>query len=143
MKRSILEEIPLYGDNYRFLPILAEQRGFRTTEIPVVHHPRKYGTSKYGFLRIFYGFADTMSTYFVYKFAEKPLHFFGPVGVVIFLAGFIATFILVFERIFFGILLYQRPVFQLGILMIIVGIQIIMTGLLGELIVYLHKKNKS
>jgi len=143
MKRQVLESIPLYGDNYRFLPILALKEGLKATEIKVTHNPRKYGKSKYGFFRIFTGFIDTLSTYFVYRFSEKPLHFFGPVGALIFFAGFVITFYLGIGRLFFGIMLYNRPILQLGILLIIVGLQVIMTGFLGDLIVYLSKKSKS
>lgn len=140
MRRKVLEEIPLYGDNYRFLPLLAEKQGFKTTEVIVVHHRRKYGYSKYGFLRLVFGLFDTLTTYFVYEFSEKPLHFFGPIGGLIFLIGFIITGLLGIQRLFFGILLYQRPLLFLGMLLIIVGIQILMTGIIGELIVYLNKK---
>lgn len=143
MRREVLEQIPLYGDNYRFLPILAEKSGFKTTEIVVTHHPRIHGVSKYGFFRLFSGFIDTLTTYFVYQFSEKPLHFFGPVGTLIFISGSFITLYLVYERIFFGILLYRRPALLLGILLVIVGIQIVMTGFLGELIVYLDKRRKN
>jgi len=143
MRRAVLEQIPLYGDNYRFLPILAEKNGFKTTEMIVDHHPRVHGASKYGFFRLFSGFIDTLTTYFVYQFAEKPLHFFGPVGTLIFILGSGITLYLVYERVFFGILLYRRPALLLGILLVIVGIQIVMTGFLGELIVYLDKRRKN
>jgi hypothetical protein len=131
----------LYGDNYRFLPVLAEKSGFKTGEVVVKHHPRKHGRSKYGFLRLFFGLLDTLTTYFIYKFSEKPLHFFGPIGGGFFLAGFLITLYLSIERIFSHVLLYRRPILQLGVLLIIVGIQITMTGIIGELIVYLNKKN--
>ncbi|MDO8610204.1 MAG: glycosyltransferase family 2 protein [bacterium] len=142
MKRQVLKEIVLYGDNYRFLPIMADQFGFRTTEIVITHFPRKYGVSKYGAIRLLFGLLDTLTTYFIYKFSEKPLHFFGPIGLLSFLIGFGITFYLVFERIFFGVLLYRRPSLLIGILLIIVGIQVVMTGVIGELIVFLNNKNK-
>ncbi len=140
MKRKILVENPLYGDNYRFLPILAEKSGFKTTEVIVTHSPRMHGKSKYGFLRLLSGLLDTFTTYFIFKFSERPLHFFGIVGGIFFVVGFIISLILAFERIFYGVLLYRRPVLILGVLLIIVGIQIIMTGITAELIVYLNKK---
>jgi len=143
MRRSVLEEIPLYGDNYRFLPILAKKEGFSTDEVEVTHHSRIYGKSKYGSVRLLFGLFDTLTTYFIYKFSEKPLHFFGPVGGFVFLIGFITSFILVIQRIFMGILLYRRPALLFAVLMIIVGMQIVMTGIIGELIVYLHRKNKA
>jgi len=143
MKREVLEEIPLYGDNYRFLPVLAHQRGFKTTEVEVSHSPRIKGKSKYGFARIFYGLFDTLTTYFVFKFSEKPLHFFGPIGGVAFVVGSIITIELTIERLFFGVELYKRPLLLAGIFLIIIGLQVILTGVLGELIVFLNKQARS
>lgn len=140
MRREVLDTIPLYGDNYRFLPLIARQEGFKTTEIPVHHSPRKFGRSKYGFWRLLSGLFDTITTYFVYKFSEKPLHFFGPIGGVFFLIGFIINLHLAISRIFFHTMLYRRPLLWFGILLIIVGIQVVMTGIVAELIVFLNKK---
>lgn len=140
MKRSVLEEISFYGDNYRFLPILADKEGFKTTEVVVHHHPRLHGKSKYGFFRVISGFFDTLTTSFIYKFSEKPLQFFGPVGSVIFLIGFVTTLYLAFERIFFGVLLFRRPALTFSVLFIIVGLQIVLTGIIGELVVYFNVK---
>ncbi len=141
IKREVLEEIPLYGDNYRFLPVLAHQKGFKTTEVEVSHSPRMKGKSKYGFTRIFYGLFDTLTTYFVFRFSEKPLHFFGPIGGIAFVVGSIITVELTIERLFFGVELYKRPLLLAGIFLIIIGLQVILTGVLGELIVFLHKAN--
>ncbi len=143
MRREVLESISLYGDNYRFVPILADKEGFKTSEVVVHHHPRLSGKSKYGFFRVISGFFDTLTTYFIYRFSEKPLHLFGPVGSVVFLFGFGLCLYLAFEKIFFGKLLFQRPALLLGVLLIIVGLQIIMTGIIGELIVYFSNKRKS
>ena len=140
MKRSVLEEIPLYGDNYRFLPVISEKEGFKTTEVIITHRKRQYGRSKYGFFRLFFGLWDTLTTYFIYKFVEKPLHFFGVVGSLFLLIGFIIAFILSIQRLFFGVLLYRRPILLLDVLLIVVGIQVTLTGIIGELIVYIHKK---
>jgi glycosyltransferase involved in cell wall biosynthesis len=143
MRREVLEQIPLYGDNYRFLPIIAQQEGFRTTQVEVKHHKRLYGRSKYGFWRLFFGLIDTLTTYFIYRFSEKPLHFFGPIGAIIFGSGFIISLILTLARIFYHTLLYRRVILQLGILLMIVGVQIMMTGIVAELIVFLDKKQKN
>lgn len=142
LRRAILEEIPLYGDNYRFLPILVENQGFKTAEVIVSHRPRMYGKSKYGTARLFFGLLDTATAYFIHKFAEKPLHFFGLIGGFLFSAGFLISAILAIERLFFGVLLYRRPALFLGILLIIVGVQIVMTGIVAELLVYLNKKKE-
>lgn len=141
LRRKVLEEIPLYGDNYRFLPIMAEQEGFKSTELIITHQPRKFGKSKYGFLRLLSGLFDTITTYFVYKFADKPLHFFGPMGLVLFAVGLIITIHLTIGRLFYHMQLYRRPLLLFGTLLIIVGIQFIMTGIIAELIVYLRKKS--
>lgn len=143
MRRTILEEIPLYGDNYRFVPILAFQKGFKVTEVEVEHARRKHGKSKYGFVRIFYGLFDTVTTYFVFRFSEKPLHFFGPIGSMSFAIGLVITVWLSIERLFFGVELYKRPLLLAGIFLMIVGLQVFLTGVLGELIVYIHKSKRS
>ncbi|MBI1863330.1 glycosyltransferase [Candidatus Microgenomates bacterium] len=142
MRRELLEEFVFYGDNYRFLPILVNKKGYKTTEVVVTHHARMHGVSKYGFFRIFFGFFDTVTTYFIYSFAEKPLHFFGPVGGVFFLVGLVITLWLTVERLFFDVELYKRPLLLAGIFLMIVGLQVIMTGILGELAVYLHKNKE-
>jgi glycosyltransferase involved in cell wall biosynthesis len=142
LRREILESIPLYGDNFRFLPVMAEKEGYRTTEIHVTHSNRKYGVSKYGFFRRFSIFMDILTSYFIYRFREKPLHFFGGVGSFFLLLGIIPLIYLLYDRLFFGHLLYRRPLFLLTFLPIIVGIQVIMTGILAELIVYLRFQNQ-
>jgi len=141
-KREVLDEVVLYGNNFRFLPLAAYYQGFKVTEIPVNNHPRKFGQSKFGSKKLIGGIFDTLTAYFIYKFAEKPLHFFGPVGGLMLLLGFVISLVLTVERLFFGVLLYRRPALFLGILLIIVGIQVLMTGILGELIVYINKKKE-
>lgn len=139
-RRAVLEEIPLYGDNYRFLPILAEKRGFKTSEVVVHHRQRKYGESKYNVSRIFPGLLDTLTTYVIIRFAEKPAHFFGLIGGSFLSVGFLLAFYLTFEKVFLGEQLSRRPALLLAVLLIIVGIQILTTGILAELLVYLHKR---
>ena len=143
MKRQVLEEIPLYGDNYRFLPIIAHKQGFTVDQVVVTHNPRKYGVSKYGFFRIFFGFFDTITTYFVSQFAQKPLHFFGPVGGVLGGIGLLITIELTIERLVWGVELYKRPLLLAGIFLVIVGLQIFLTGIIGELIVYVDRQRKN
>lgn len=141
-RRKILNEISLYGNNFRFFPLAAFYEGFAVTELPVNNRPRIHGSSKYGISKLLIGVIDTVSAYFLYKFAERPMHFFGIIGSVFFLFGFIVLSIITYERIFMGILLYRRPALQYGAVFIILGIQVITTGILGELLVYLHNKKK-
>lgn len=142
-RREVVADIVLYGNNFRFLPLAVYYRGFRVGEVDVHNRPRYQGVTKFGVMKLFTGIFDTMTAYFIYQFAEQPLHFFGLIGGVFFIAGFVITFILALERLFFNVLLYRRPALLLGILLIIVGIQIVMTGIIGELIVYQHKKLRS
>jgi len=140
-KRQVLKDFVFYGNNFRFFPLFVFYQGFKVTEVPVFNHPRRFGKSKFGSKKLFIGIFDMLTAYFLYKFSERPLHFFGIIGGVISLVGFLILFVLVYERIFYNILLYRRPILWLGVLLVIVGIQIISIGIIGELIVYLSKKN--
>lgn len=139
-KRKVTEDIVLYANNFRFLPLAAYYRGFRVTEIEVHNKQRIHGKSKFGMRKIFIGLFDTLTAYFLYQFSERPLHFFGIIGGFFFILGLLFGLYLTVERLFFGVLLYRRPSLLLAILLIIVGLQIVMTGMLGELIVYINKK---
>lgn len=139
-RRKVLSGFVFYGNNFRFFPLSVYYQGFKVTEIPVVNHPRKYGRSKFGSGKLIAGLFDILTAYFLYRFSEKPLHFFGVIGFSLFLIGFLISAYLTIERLFFNVLLYRRPILFLGVLLIIVGVQIIMTGVVGELVVYLNKK---
>ena len=141
-KKKLLKDITLYGNNFRFFPLAAFYEGYKVTEIPVNNRPRIHGSSKYGVTKLFIGLIDMVSAYFLYKFAERPLHFFGFIGSIFFVLGSLIIAVVTYQRIFEGILLYRRPVLQYGILLLILGVQIIATGILGELMVYLHNKRK-
>lgn len=139
-KREVLSEFSFYGNNFRFFPLAVFYQGYKVGEIPVTNNPRRFGVSKFGPGKLIVGVFDTLTAYFLYQFSERPLHFFGTIGAVIFLAGFLLSLYLTIQRLFFGVLLITRPVLWLGLLLIIVGVQIVMTGIIGELLVYLNKK---
>jgi glycosyltransferase involved in cell wall biosynthesis len=141
-KKEVLKDFVFYGNNFRFFPLFVFYQGFKVTEVPVLNHPRRFGKSKFGPQKLFIGIFDMLTTYFLYKFSEKPLHFFGIFGGLISFFGFLILAVLAYERIFHHVLLYRRPILWLGILLVIVGIQIIATGIIGELMVYLSKKSK-
>ncbi|GIW62520.1 MAG: glycosyl transferase family 2 [Patescibacteria group bacterium] len=142
-RKEIADSMSFYANNFRFLPLYAYYQGYKTTEVEVSNRPRIYGKSKFGIKKIFIGIIDTLTTYFLYRFSQRPLHFFGVIGGSIFSLGLIILSYLSFERIFLNHLLYRRPLLQFGVLLIVVGVQIIMTGFLGELIVFFNKqKNK-
>ncbi len=139
-RRTLLSDIAIYGNNFRFFPLAAFYEGYKVAEVQVHNRPRIHGKSKYGIKKLFIGIIDMGAAYFLYKFAEQPLHFFGSIGSIFTGFGLLALSILTYQRIFEGILLYRRPSLQYATFLIILGIQIIMTGIIGELMVYLHKK---
>lgn len=140
-KRNVIKDFSFYGNNFRFFPLGVFYNGYMVTEIEVRNNKRMFGKSKFGPQKLLFGIFDTLTAYFLYKFAERPLHFFGLWGMISFIAGLIILAYLTVERIFFQVMLYRRPILFLGMLLIIIGIQIVMTGIIGELIVYLNKKN--
>jgi len=141
-RKSVLNEFVFYGNNFRFFPLGVFYAGFKVTEIPVTDNLRLHGKSKFGPGKLLIGIFDTLTAWFIYKFSERPLHFFGPLGGVLFGTGFMVSLVLTIERLFYGVRLTNRPLLWLGVLLIIVGIQITMTGIIGELIVYLNQRLK-
>lgn len=141
-RKELLADLPIYGNNFRFFPLAAFYEGYKVSEVTVNNKPRIHGKSKFGMSKLFIGMIDMLSAYFLYKFAEKPLHFFGMIGAGFLIIGGITMLIITYQRVFMDMLLYRRPAFQYASLFIILGFQVIMTGILGELLVFLHKKQK-
>lgn len=129
-RREVTESLDLYGDLYRFIPILAVANGWKATEVPVAHRPRQWGVSKYG-LRLAGAF-DLMSLALITKYRWKPLHFFGRWGVVLFLIGAGMLGWLVGQK-FLGQAIGDRPLLIFGVLFVVSGLQLFFTGLLGDL----------
>ncbi|MCS7093287.1 MAG: glycosyltransferase family 2 protein [Patescibacteria group bacterium] len=139
-RRKILDDFIFYGNNFRFFPLYAFYQGYKVTEVPVNNHKRKFGRSKFGSGKLIGGIFDMITAFFLYKFSEKPLYFFGGIGMIFSLGGFLVLVYLAYERLIHNLLLYRRPLLFLGMLFMIVGVQITMTGIIGELILYLNKK---
>lgn len=133
---AVVKSIEVFGEMHRYIPILAKQAGFtRIGEKVVVHRPRKYGHSKFGMNRFVNGLLDLFTIIFLTRFGKKPMHFFGPWGLLLFLAGFaIATYLAVAKIVFEQYRMTERPIFYLGLLCMIVGSQLFLAGFLGELI---------
>lgn len=133
-KSEVAKSLNLYGGMHRFIPIIAHEMGYRTGEHVVTHHSRKYGVSKYSSKKIFSDIPDIFTIYFVMKYNNRPLHFFGKVGGVIFVAGFL---ILLYLTVlwFMGESIGNRPLLLFGVLLFITGIQTISTGLIADLLV--------
>lgn len=132
-RQEVVKSINVYGELHRFIPVLAHWHGFKVSEIPVQHHPRVYGKTKFGLARFFNGFFDLLTVLFLTRFKSTPLHIFGFLGLVSFIIGFLIEAHLTWLW-FFGTGIGQRPLFFLGILLIIVGIQFIGFGLVAEMI---------
>ena len=133
-RREVTDTIRVYGQLHRFLPVLAFKEGFRVSEIEVQHHPRKYGRSKFGWSRFTNGLFDLMTVLFLTRYTRRPLHLFGIAGSIAFVLGSALSAYLAYERIFYQVYLSDRPLLFLGILLVIVGVQFISIGLIGEMI---------
>ncbi len=133
-RREALEDLKLYGELHRFIPALASMNGAKVTEVEVRHHPRKRGKSKYGLERIPKVLLDLLLVKFLLRYRTRPLHLLGGLGLISFLAGFAIALYLSLLKIFEGIELSKRPMLLLAILLMIAGIQLISTGILGEMI---------
>ena len=138
LTRKVLEEVHLYGDQQRFLPLLAERQGFRVSQVAVrqskddrrdeMYRPRNYTR----------GLLDIFNVFFLVRFTKKPLRFFGMIGVATFTVGILELLWLVFDRVYFHHPLADRPALLLASLMIVLGVQMFALGLLGELIIFTH-----
>ena len=132
-RREVLDGINLYGEMHRFVPALASQVGARVTELPVKHHPRLYGTSKYGISRTVRVVLDLMTVKFLLSYSTKPIQLFGKWGVYTLLAGFISGLTTVYMKIFEHFSMNRNPLWILTVFLIFMGVQFIVLGLLGEL----------
>ena len=135
-RRRVLEEIQLYGDQHRFLALLADRQGFRVKEVDVQQSPLDRFRGVYGPRDYLRGFIDIFTVFFLVRFTKKPLRFFGMIGVVLFGLGALWTVWLVVERLFFEQPLADRPALLLSSLLVVLGLQIFALGLLGELIIF-------
>jgi len=140
-RRSVIDQLFIYGQLHRFMPSLANAIGFKVTEVVVTHHQRKYGKTKYGFWRFFAGFFDLLTVLYLTKFTTRPLHLFGLIGLVSFLAGFFINLHLTIRKYFYHEGVGNRPLLFLGILLILIGIQCFTLGLLAEMITNIRSKD--
>ena len=140
-RREVVEQIRLYGEMHRFIPILADAEGFRIGEVEVPHHSRKYGKSKYGSRRFLKGLLDLVTVVVMTRYLRRPAHFLGGSGAGCGLIGAGILGWLSFRKIFFGINIEGRPLFFLGILLLLLGVQLLSIGLVAELINYHNKQD--
>ncbi|MCI0713214.1 MAG: glycosyltransferase family 2 protein [Chloroflexi bacterium] len=135
IRADVVQQINIYGDLHRYIPIIAYYEGFKVTEIAVVHHPRQFGRSKFGTGRLLRGGLDLLTVVFLNNYRYRPSHLFGAVGGVLFSLGFFINLYLTVEW-FRGVRpIGDRPLLTLGVLLMVIGVQLITTGLLAELLV--------
>ena len=132
-RREVVQELKLYGDLHRFIPVLAHWKGFRIAEVPVSHHPRRFGRSKYGARRLARGYIDFLSVLFLTTYLRRPMHLFGLTGTAFAAVGAAIMLYLAALKLA-GVGIGWRPLLFFGITALVVGIQLISVGLLGEML---------
>ncbi|MEM7584547.1 MAG: glycosyltransferase family 2 protein [Acidobacteriota bacterium] len=150
-RREVLEQVAIYGELHRYIPVLASRRGFRIGEIKVSHQKRQHGHSKYGWHRLYKGPLDLLTVLFITRYTRRPLHLFGVVGMIFMSIGFLINLYLAglwfvaqsgwaALQNLFGVdatfALSSRPLLLFGILLMLLGFQTLTTGLLGEMITF-------
>ena len=143
-RKNVIKNIDVYGELHRFIPVLANQQGFKIGELKIKHNKRKYGSSKYGksgIRRIKNYLLDIINVLLITKYTQKPLHFFGTIGLLLFIIGFIIGLYLTYLKLLTGSIQNHYPLLMLVILLIITGIQLISLGLMSEIIIK-DKSNK-
>lgn len=138
LKRAVLEEISLYGDQHRFLPVLATRRGFNIREVELAQSPKDRFRGRYRLREYLHRILDILTVFFLIRFTKKPLRFFGSLGFLTAGFGGIVVLLLVTQRLFYDMPLADRPALLLGSLLIVLGVQLFALGLLGELIIFSH-----
>lgn len=141
-KKEVLAEVDLYGELHRFVPFLAHKKGFKVKEIPVLHHERKHGVSKFGWERYARGFFDLLTVVFITNYINRPMHLFGGIGSLFFIAGLAIFSYLFFGRWIFGESIGSSPLFAITIFLLGSGVQIFIVGMLSELIVHNKERDK-
>lgn len=133
---EVVRNIRLYGELHRFTPVLASAEGYKIAELPVTHHPRTWGKSKYGWSRLPKGFLDLLTVTFITNFRQRPMHLLGLPGLLTLALGIVIGLWLTAERVVFNSAIGNRPLLLLAVLLVVIGAQFFGLGLLGELLVY-------
>lgn len=149
-KKQVVKSIDVYGDMHRYIPVLAANAGFRRiTEKEVPHQARPYGTSKFGTERFIRGFLDLVTLWFVSRFGGRPMHFFGAVGTIMFIVGFLSAFWLGISKLIdvargiYGHLITNNPWFFIALTMMLMGTLLFIAGFLGEMIIRTNREHKN
>jgi glycosyltransferase involved in cell wall biosynthesis len=139
-RREVLDEVMVYGERHRYIPVLASYRGFRLGEVKIDHARREHGTSRYGMSRVFGGFFSLLTVILMTRYTNKPLHFFGLLGLLLGGLGSAIDLYLITLRLFFNQWLSNRPLLIIGTFLIVVGVQLVLFGLLAEMIAFSYRR---
>jgi glycosyltransferase involved in cell wall biosynthesis len=139
-RREVLDEVMVYGERHRYIPVLASYRGFRLGEVKIEHAPREYGRSRYGMERVLGGFFSLLTVILMTRYTNKPLHFFGLMGLLLAGTGTAIDLYLITLRVLFNEWLSNRPLLIIGTFLAIVGVQLILFGLLAEMIAFSYRR---
>ena len=140
IRRKVLDEVMVYGERHRYIPVLASYRGFRLGEVKIEHAPRAHGSSRYGLERVLGGVFSLLTVILMTRYTNKPLHFFGLLGSLLFGTGFLIDGYLVVLRVVSAQWLSNRPLLIIGTMLIIVGMQLVLFGLLAEMIAFSYRR---
>ncbi len=140
-KKECLKDLNLYGEMHRFIPAILLWKGFKVGEVKVSHHPRKHGKTKYNLLRVLKGFLDLIVVAFWQKYSARPIHLFGSVGIGSGILGVIIGMYLTVRKILYEESISNRPLLLLAILLIIIGVQFIVFGLLADILIKIYYKD--
>ncbi|MCX6186433.1 MAG: glycosyltransferase family 2 protein [Bacteroidetes bacterium] len=141
-KQEVVKSIEIYNEMHRYIPVLAKWGGFyKITEKEVQHRARKYGTTKFGLERFINGFLDLLTIFFVSRFGKRPMHFFGVLGTLTFMIGFIITSYIVGDKLFHVAVgdklprnITDQPLFYIALILSVIGVQLFLAGFIGEMI---------
>ncbi|MCC6503231.1 MAG: glycosyltransferase family 2 protein [Deltaproteobacteria bacterium] len=141
-RKEVIKNVRLYGEMHRFIPAIASWFGASITEVETNHHPRKFGKSKYGISRTIRVVLDLITVKFLQSFSTRPIHAFGPGGLLLGFLGFIIALYLSFEKVVFGQSIGGRPLLSLSVLFMILGVQLVIMGLLGEMLARIYHESQ-
>ncbi len=141
-RKEVIKNVRLYGEMHRFIPAIASWVGASITEVETNHHARKFGRSKYGISRTVRVVLDLITVKFLQSFSTRPIHAFGPGGLLLGFIGFLIALYLSFEKLVMGQNIGGRPLLFLGVLLIILGVQLVILGLLGEMLARIYHESQ-
>ena len=139
-RREVLDEVMVYGERHRYIPVLASYRGFRLGEVKIEHAERVHGESRFGLERVLGGVFSLLTVILMTRYTNKPLHFFGLMGALLASIGSVIDLYLILARVFFDQWLTNRPLLIIGTLLAIVGVQLVLFGLLAEMVAFSYRR---